>query len=120
MTDWLTQNYVYFILCLEVITLIVTIITMCKKRVKVDNALTAVLSKLPDLINLAENTGLDGKTKFALVFSKAIKLLADTTGKDEDTCINSYGTDINLAIENILSTPTKKGENYENKTNEES
>lgn len=112
--EFLQQNYIYFLLGYEVIMLLLVVISFFRKKTKiVDNTLVDILTNLPGYINEAERTGLDGNKKLVYVFTKSVNTLMSLTGLESGTVIDKYGTIINDAIESILSTPTKKGDNNE-------
>lgn len=92
------------------LNLISILILLIKKKVKIVDYLTGLLSILPSYINEAENTGKSGSEKYALVFSKCINYLVEVTGKTSEKVIWQYSKAIDTSIENILSTPEKKGD----------
>lgn len=108
--DFIVQNWYYLILCL--IGLVNMIIILCKKNkiIQEDTIFTKLLEVLPIMIRKAEETGCPGDEKFGLVVTLAINWLCEHTGKKRADIIDEYATRIGSAIENILSTPEKKGD----------
>lgn len=79
-----------------------------KKRVKVgDVPWTDCLLKLPGWINDAESSGYKGDGKLQYVVAEALKFLSDYYG-DVVFGDKLLIRQVIAAIENILSTPTKK------------
>lgn len=88
----------------------VILITLLRKKVKiVDDIYTMVLTVLPGYIAYAEKLYLDGRSKYGYVFNKCIEFLVLLTNESSEEIIKKYATKIDVAIENILSTPQKKG-----------
>lgn len=117
--DFLRQYWKYILVaCCFVVEMTLTIISLCKKKIKVADELSTVLLQLPQFINDAESTGLAGEEKLALVFRKCLEFLELSTGLSVSALAAKYGDYIVAAIENILSTPKKKEVVYEKKENE--
>lgn len=88
-----------------------------RSKIKViDSAYEVVVEKIPTLINRAECLFCHGIEKKNFVLNACINLLADITHKSFETC-SVYQSRFSQVIEDILSTPTKKGEKCET-TNE--
>lgn len=92
-----------------IINIILLIVMICKKKVKVVDVMTTVLSVLPTYIREAESNGGTGEEKFIYVANNAIDLLVELTGSGRTNVIKKYGVVIRNNIENILETPQKKG-----------
>ena len=86
----------------------VLLVTLFKKKVKVNKVFELVLLALPVFINEAEASGQVGSEKFAMVFNRCIELLECVTHKSKKELLDEYTAPINASIENILSTPQKK------------
>lgn len=71
--------------------------------------LLSLMENLPVFISEAEDSGANGTQKFTLVFSRSVVYLASLLGISEQKVVCKYATLISTAIENILSTPEKKG-----------
>lgn len=93
----------------SVLTIAVLFVTIFKKKVILKDTFEIVLLTLPDLINQAETLKLKGSDKFSYVFNKCVLLIQGITHKKASQIIDEYSALINEAIENILSTPQKKG-----------
>lgn len=104
--EWILENWK--MLAVAAVTLIEVLILIFKKKVKVIDVATGLLVVLPDYIKEAENTGLDGKTKYTIVFNKCINYLSAITGKSGKDVSKSYALLIDSSIENILATPERK------------
>lgn len=98
-----------YVLAELVLLIAVTLITIFKKKVKVSDVFTQVLLVLPSFISLAESQFTDGPSKYSFVFNKCVELLMSLTHQDQEKVIDQYTALIDKAIENILSTPQKKG-----------
>lgn len=91
-----------------VISIVTFVILLFQKKVKVEDAMAGLLISLPDYIKDAEKSGATGTQKFVIVFQKCLTYLSFATGDSLDVVSACYATQINEAIENILSTPQKK------------
>lgn len=101
------------------IFLITLIIDSIKGRSGLCKSMFSLLEHLPSFIIDAENRGfVDGSSKFKYVFQLSVIYLSTLVNKDIDSVVNSYGEFITNSIENILSTPEKKGETNGKKENE--
>lgn len=89
-----------------------------KKPIKiVDSVKTTIIAALPNIINRVEeykdifdpSRKLDSKEKLQMALNCCYSILVDELGiREEDLCL--YRSWLVDAIENILSTPQKKGE----------
>lgn len=94
-----------------VLSISVILITLLRKKVKISDVFEMVLTVLPGYIREAELKFSDpgsGTDKYSYVFNKCLELLNLLTGESKQRVIEQYTTKINAAIENILSTPSKK------------
>lgn len=111
MLEFLKENA--FIIAEIILTLLVFIISACKRKVKVvDNSLSSILDKIPSFITLAENlvgSG-NGSSKKALVLKYAKAFYCAITGLNDFEDIEPV---IETFIEKCLETPQKKESNYE-------
>lgn len=89
------------------ISLMCVIFRKCKVKV-IDSAYEVVVQKIPFLINRAEFLFSKGIDKKNFVLNACVNLLADITHKSFETC-SVYHDRFSQVIEDILSTPTKKG-----------
>ena len=96
------------ILTVLVINLVLLIVSLFRKKVKIEDVFKSVLLVLPEYISLAEKNFKEGPEKYSFVFNKCVSLLCTLTHKNSGLIIDEYASDINAAIENILSTPQKK------------
>lgn len=92
----------------EMVFAAVNFLILLVKGHPIDNALTAALLKLPELINQAEASGLDGEKKYTYVYTAVMCLLESLTKLNQQKVISKYGFIIDSSIEDILSTPSKK------------
>lgn len=97
-----------YVLAELVLLIIVTLITIFKKKVKISDVFTQVLLVLPEFIVLAEHQFSDGPSKYSFVFNKCVELLMNLTHLKQEEVIDKYTVSIDCAIENVLSTPQKK------------
>lgn len=88
------------------IEFIINLLVFKNKKV---NFLELVIEKLPSFINEAESISSDGKFKKEYCLSLALKYLSLLTGKKCEALDKKYSIVISNCIENILSTPQKKG-----------
>lgn len=86
----------------------VLIVTLLKKKVRINDSFQSVLMVLPDLISLAESKFNNGSEKYSYVFNRCIEMLMQLTHKSSEKLLDEYTAELNAAIENILSTPQKK------------
>ena len=92
-----------------VISLAILLIAILKKKVKISDVFEMVLTVLPGYISYAEKTYSDGRSKYGYVFNRCVDLLVMLTNDSNEEVIKKYAIKIDIAIENILSTPQKKG-----------
>lgn len=110
MFEFLNANKVELIeICL---TFIAILIVIFKKKVKKCPDFEMLLTVLPGYIREAESKYSEGTDKYVYVFNLCIEFLNLLTGDSKQRVIETYTTKINAAIENILSTPQKKGDTY--------
>lgn len=93
----------------SVLTIIVLFVTIFKKKVKINDVFQSVLMVLPEYISLAEKEFKDGSEKYSFVFGKCVQLLMNLTHLSSSKVLDQYTAMIDSAIENILTTPQKKG-----------
>lgn len=106
MIEFLKANYVFLI---EIgLSICVILITLLRKKVKVSDIFEMVLTVLPAYIREAESKFSVGTEKYSYVFNRCIELLVLLNGQSKESNIKDYATKIDVAIENILSTPAKK------------
>lgn len=106
--NFILENWkVIVFLLLLLIDVIVAIVTGNKSK---SSVLCSLLIKLPEFINAAEKEFKDGRLKYTKVFSLCLTYLASLTGLSETKVCARYQRLIDNAIENILSTPEKKGD----------
>lgn len=93
-----------------ILTLVCLIVTLVKKTkvVSEDTVFEQLLVVLPKMIIGAEVTGLKGQEKKDIVLNVAIDWLVKLTGKTRVEIADLYLKRIEIAIEDILSTPKKK------------
>lgn len=112
MKDFILANWLQL---LYVIVSVVSIVILLVKKNKVkviDNNFLDVALCLPLWISEAEQlypSG-HGSDKFSYVFNSALQNLVVSTGLSSKDVIAKYGTLLQKSIEDILSTPIKKGE----------
>lgn len=111
MKEFLVQNWYYLALILIALCNMILLIFKKLKITQVDNIFTKLLEVLPIMIRKAEETGLDGKTKLSFVLDLALDWLKDYTGKERVELRSEYYDRLISCVENILSTPEKKGDN---------
>lgn len=113
MIEFLIEYKDYILIALAVLfNLILFFISLFVKKKPIDNDLTSLLEVLPDWIKEAEQALTDGKEKYTFVFNRAVKFLMALKDKRFENIVFDYGVLIDNSIENILSTPKKKGESY--------
>ena len=108
------------ILLISVITLLVGLF---RKKAKITIPLAVlddIVVKIPEYIIAAESSELKGSEKLQFVVNKCVDLLVAKLGCSRSVALSYYSDFIIGYIENILSTPTKKGVSYEKKIIEES
>jgi len=107
-----TQYWEYIVA--GVLYLVLLIVSIFKKKIKVvDNQLTAILVRLPDIILEAEKqfpASGSGVTKFQFVLQVALKMICAESDLSIEEATKKYSSKLTSAIEDILSTPTKKGD----------
>lgn len=106
MIEFLKSNYVFLIEIACSISVI--LITLLRKKVKVSDVFEMVLTVLPAYIREAEKKYSVGAEKYSYVFNRCIEMLMLLNGQSKESNIKEYATKIDVAIENILSTPAKK------------
>lgn len=109
MKTFIVENWYY--LALLVIGLFNIVLAFCKKaKVNLtDSAFEQLLVRLPVMIRQAEETGKAGVDKKAAVLTYALTWLSEITGKSSEVVLKAYSEKVDQAIEEILSTPEKKG-----------
>lgn len=116
-------NYWYLIpICISIFNVFVVIlfniiIFVINNKKSLNIILWKCLARLPELISSSELLGGTGEMKFSRVFAAILDDLCTSLNIDEKVAVTKYGSIINSQIENILSTPQKKGVYYE-KNNE--
>ena len=106
MIDFLKENYA---LLVEIgLSVCVILITLFKKKVKINSTFELLLTVLPGYIREAELKGSEGAVKYSYFLNRCIEYLVLYTGWSKERVIQEYATKIDVAIENILSTPQKK------------
>ena len=98
--EFLKDNYQFLIII--TVDFVFGIIFFVKRVKNVDSPLTATLEKLSSWIKLAESMFSDGVEKKKFVIDCAIGFYKSLDGKNDVLNI------VSDAIEDILSTPTKK------------
>lgn len=106
MIEFLKSNYVFLIEIAFSISVI--LITLLRKKVKISDVFEMVLTVLPAYIREAEKKYSVGTEKYSYVFNRCIEMLMLLNGQSKESNIKEYATKIDVAIENILSTPAKK------------
>lgn len=99
--NFIKVNWQFFaVVFIDIISLV---LWMIKRRVKVvDSPYALTIDKLASWINIAESLFLDGKDKKAFVLDAALNCYKSLGGKKDISSL------LSIAIENILTTPTKK------------
>ena len=101
------QTY-WFELALIILTVVSTVVAIIRKKPSKSEAeiKNLIAELVPGFINLAEATAVCGKTKLMFVIDSIMKRIkCYVSSKDEQYWI----TYISEQVENILSTPQKKG-----------
>lgn len=107
--EFLNENPLIVSLLVEIVlSLIVILITVLRKKVKINDVFEMVLTVLPGYIREAESKFSVGSEKYSYVFNRCIEHLVLLNGHSKESNIKEYATKIDVAIENILSTPSKK------------
>lgn len=107
--DFLNENPLIVSLLVEIVlSLIVILITVLRKKVKISDVFEMVLTVLPGYIREAESKFSVGSEKYSYVFNKCIEMLMQLTHWSNEKVISEYTADIDHAIESILATPQKK------------
>ena len=111
--DFLKDNYELVILiCCYLVNLLAIFISIIKSPKKLATYFVALLDKLPQLLCEAEKIGFpSGESKKNFVIDLAINYLVCLTGWTPEKVSAIWSNQISLAIENMLSSPQKKGEN---------
>lgn len=107
MIQWLKDNYIFILAGLTLLSVILNIIILLLKRVPISR-IVKVISMIPSLVSQAEKTYFltqSGSDKKDMVRELFFALL-------DDFGISKYSKfiDIDNIIEEVLSTPQKKGE----------
>lgn len=94
---------------------------ICRKsKVKVvDSVFEQAIQKLPRWILIAESVFSSGISKKDYVISEALRFISELSHEDYEVVSKEYEARLSTALENILSTPTKKGVKYETKNEKE-
>lgn len=111
--DWFVNNLpISIILVICVLSLVLIILILSKLCFKNSKALLSLLSQLPTFINDAEIKGFtSGEGKLTYVLQCSLSYLMALTGKSAEAVSKKYLDLVKSYIENILSTPQKKGDN---------
>lgn len=112
MIDFILSNYKIIIFCFVCfVELVLLVISVIKKNKVADPAISNVICNLPTMVNLAEEKfGVGhGAEKLQFVLGFAISLYKRLTGITI-TLDSKIASRFEDAIEDILSTPKKKGE----------
>lgn len=108
MLSFITENLELFLtlimIFVELFSFLVLLFLRTKKKFP---AISIILSKLPFIINHVEKLGKSGNEKKEMVLYIAKKLFQKEAGCDATSSVVKY---FDEAIEDILSTPQKKGE----------
>lgn len=94
------------------------LVSILRKKVSLDipeSILDDVLVKLPGWIADAESLNKDGSVKLQYVINHACEFLSEKLNIHYYKSLSLYSDWIESCVENILSTPTKKGISYEKK-----
>lgn len=92
------------------------LVSMFRKKIRVqisDELYSQVLERLPGWIASAESTGSSGTKKLSLVLGYAYSFLEEKVGINRTYFISFISDRLSKAVEDILSTPEKKGISYE-------
>lgn len=112
MIDFIVQNWLVIVLvfasCCEVLASIVVIAKTPKNKVLA--AFKEIVLKLPQFVNEAESLLVGANKKKMFVVKRCFSVLASYTGFSDSKIEKLYFDDISKLIEDILSTPQKKGE----------
>ena len=103
------------VIALSLVTMLVSIF---RRKVTLDipvEIIDDVLVKLPGWIADAESCNIAGPSKLQQVVNKACEYLAQKLNIRYYKALSLYSDFIESCVENILSTPTKKGISYEKK-----
>lgn len=106
MKDFVIQNWYYLTLILIALVNMVLLIFRRAKVCSEDTIFEQLLETLPTMIRSVEDKGLTGEEKKSLVVSMATTWLNRFNYKITSSIVNR----ISESIENILSTPEKKGD----------
>lgn len=94
------------------LTLFFSILRKTKIK-KIDSSFEQAIEKLPRWILTAELVFSQGNSKKEFVIDQALKFISQIDHRDYSDVSIEYSDRISDALENILSTPTKKGEKSE-------
>lgn len=112
MIRFISEHWVYLVLILTAIFEVLASIVVISKtpKNKVLTAFKEIVLKLPGFVNEAESL-LDGANrKKMFVIKRCFSVLASYTGFSDAKIEKLYFDDISKLIEDILSTPHKKGD----------
>lgn len=109
MKEFFLQNYKYIIVGLCWLLNFIILLLKKNKLVVKDTIFENLLLMLPTLIKQAEESGGTGSDKKALVLSYALNWLVSFTSKTFEEIKSLYADRVSRAVEEILSTPQKKG-----------
>ncbi len=109
---FLRDNWKFLV---EILLLVISVIICLVKRTKINipgSVISDLLIKIPSWINEAEQEiGVGkGQEKLKYVFSKAVDFLHEVMDLSTADIIRYYGENLICSIEDILSTPQKKGD----------
>lgn len=104
--DFLIQNWYYLALIVIALVNMLLLIFRRAKAVSEDTIFEQLLETLPTMIRSVEDKGLTGEEKKSLVVSMATTWLNRFNYKITASIVSRIGD----CVENILSTPEKKGD----------
>lgn len=111
MIDFLYAHWKAIVLLIvaliEVIASFVVIIKLPKNKVL--TAFKEIVIRLPEFVNEAESLMVGANRKKMFVIKRCFSVLASFTGFSDEKIEKLYFDDISKLIEDILSTPQKKG-----------
>lgn len=93
-----------------VVGLITLVIMLVKNKLKLTDILGKIYPVITQYINEAEELETDGKAKWCYVMQKCLVYICQITGKPIDQVSEKFRVILDATIEDILSTPQKKGE----------
>ena len=110
MIDFLFQHWIELLYVVIATASLVVALVKKTKLVTEDTIFEQLIRVLPKMIIGAEKTGLKGIDKKDIVVNVALDWLVNMTGKTRVDLAALYSKRIEDAIEDILSTPEKKGD----------